>query len=173
MANPVTMPGDLIIQGTIYAPALALSTASITDAMIAAAAAIQYTKVNHKLKKSYQQPTGTAIVAETKDIHIVDGTSGTVLAVKVAITGLIATGGDRTVDVDVQKSTGGGAFATILTGTVHFTNGSTIRAISLGTISSAALVAGDILRIVITVAGAAGNQAQGIVVELILWETPT
>ena len=42
-----------------------------------------------------------------------------------------------------------------------------------GTVAVTALVAGDILRLVLTVAGAAGAQAQGLIVTLTVREDPS
>ncbi len=158
-----TTSGDHIVTGQVIASGgFTSSTATITPAMM--------TSVPRSIE--YAQDPGSAVVAETRDIHILKGTAATISAIQAAITGLIATGGDRTVDVDLQKSTGAAAFATILSSTIHFTNGSVLRTVSAGTLSSASLVAGDILRIIITVAGAAGNQAQGLMVTVTLTEAP-
>jgi hypothetical protein len=170
-----TVAGDLVVQGTVFCASLQQTgtNGTLADAAIAANAGIQHTKVIQKFKKTYTQVPGTAVVAATADIHIVDGATGLSLFLKAAITGAIATGGDRTVNVDIQRSTGGGAFATVLTATIQFTNADTLRTVKSTTFSATGLVVGDILRIIITVAGAAGAQAQGIVVEYGVQETPT
>jgi hypothetical protein len=174
MSNAVTMPGDIIVQGNVYAlnGGLFLGQPSITDAMISAIAAINYTKCLQKYKAHYSQPPTTAVVAATQDIHIVDGASGAVLKLQGAITGTIATGSDRTVNVDLQKSTGGGAFSSVLTGTLLFNSSSTLYQVLSASIATAGLVAGDILRVIVAVAGSAGNQALGLVVEACIQETP-
>lgn len=103
-------------------------------------------------------------------IHIARA-SGTLKAFE-AIIATVATGADRTVTVDLQKSTGSGAFATVLSATIGFTNASAVRTIASGTISGTTFVDGDIFQIVVTVAGAAGNQAQGLLVALNFEENP-
>lgn len=80
---------------------------------------------------------------------------------------VVATGADRTITVDLQKSTGAGAYATILSATIGFTNVSAVRTMVVGTFSNTALVAGNILRTVVTVAGAAGAQATGLSVSIL------
>ena len=128
-------------------------------------------KVQHRYSLTHSQ-TGT--VATTKQyLRIVKGATGTIRAIQAAITETIATGADRTVTLDLQKSTGGGAFATVLSSTIVFNNGSTLYTVSTGTISSNAVQAGDILVLTVTVAGSAGNQALGLVVSVTLAETPT
>jgi len=73
--------------------------------------------------------------------------------------------------VDLQKSTGGGAFATILTGTITLDSANTIRVAEAGTLTAgAACVVGDILRVVITVGGSSGTNPQGLVVRVVMRE---
>ena len=115
----------------------------------------------------------SSVTALTKDVYVVKGANGTLLGFTAAITGTIATGADRTVTVDLQKSTGAGAFATVLSATIQFNNVSVLRTASSGTFSSTSLVAGDLLRVVVTVAGAAGNQALGLVCSIQLREETT
>ena len=119
---------------------------------------------------NYTQPEGTAIVAESRLVFIAKA-AGTLVAVKAAVF-LGATGADRTVDVDVQKSTGGGATATVLSANIQFVDATTDLTVSSGTISASTYAASDIFEVVITVAGAAGNQAQGLIVSL-YFEEPT
>lgn len=166
--NAVHFAGAVSFGGTFTPP-----TGSITNASIVASAGIDASKVNHKFPLRYAQAPGSAIVAGTQDLHVVAGATGAIESVEAAITGAIATGGDRTVTIDIQKSTGGGAFATVLSATIQFDNGDTLRTASAGTVSDADLVDGDILRVVVTVAGAAGAQAEGLIVTLFLQETPS
>lgn len=117
--------------------------------------------------------SATTITALTKEVYVVKGANGTLLGFTAAIIGTIATGADRTVTVDLHKSTGAAAFATVLSATIGFTNASVLRTAASGTFSSTSLVAGDLLRVVVTVAGAAGNQALGLVCSLQLREETT
>ena len=54
------------------------------------------------------------VVAATEYLRVVFGATGVVIAMEAAITEAVATGPDRTVTVDLLKSSGGGAFASIL-----------------------------------------------------------
>ncbi len=137
---------------------------NILDANIGASANIDGRKVQPTHQIPYSQ-TGT-VAADKQYVFHCRAATGTLLQVTASITETIATGADRTVDVDVQKSTGGGAFATVLSATIHFTNASTLYATSTATISDSTLITDDWLRVVITVAGAAGNQALGLAVSL-------
>jgi hypothetical protein len=145
------------------------------DAAIKTNAAIQATKLVQQRSFDYQQSPGGAVVAYTGNVHYVRGATGKVLDMNAVITDTIATGADRTVIVDLQKSTGAAAFATVCTTTITLNNVSTLRTAIAAVLNASlvSLVAGDILRIVATVAGAAGNQAIGLQVTITIQETPS
>lgn len=133
----------------------------LTNSSIAPNADIDPVKMRHRHRAVVSQATGTAILAANETIAIARG-NGTLKSFRVVITGAVATGGDRTVTVDLKKSTGAGAFATVLSGTVGFTNGSALLTVTAGTLSDTTVQAGDIFQVTVAVAGAAGNQAQGL-----------
>ena len=152
---------DLHVRGTLSAERFLPPAGSIADAGVQANADIQDTKVRHRNAFNLSQ-TG-AVVAATQYLQIQRFT-GSVLAIEAMITETIATGADRTVTIDLAKSTAGGAFASILTSTIVFNNVSVLRTITEGVINTSGLVDGDVLRLTVAVAGAAGNQALGLVV---------
>jgi hypothetical protein len=151
---------------------MSLTIAGLTNTQFSAAAAdrLEHHKVIHEKSVEYTQ-TGT-VAAETYDLHIANG-SGTLRKFEAAITETIATGADRTVTVDLHLGNTGSAFATVLSSTIGFTNGSTLRTPVAGAFSNSAIADGDILRVVVTVAGAAGNQAVRLQVTLTYSENPT
>lgn len=136
---------------------------SITNTMCNSAMALAASKhIRHQSIDVELYGPSTTVAALTKDVHIVRGATGTLVGFEATINGTIATGADRTVTVDLHKSTGAGAFATVLSSTIGFTNSSTLRTAVAAVFSSTTLVDGDMLRIIVTVAGAAGNQAIGL-----------
>lgn len=149
---------------------MAVDVFGLADANIAASAGIQYSKLE-PLQTVTHYATGT-IVAASYYGPIVRGAAGLLIGFEAAIVETIATGGDRTVDVDLLKSTGAGAFATVLSAVIQFTSGSTLRQVVAATISSAAIQDGDHFKVTTAVAGAAGNQALGISITLKWWEDP-
>lgn len=163
---------DVQVVGTFTASSMTLPSNSVNDSKVIAGANIAASKVIHQFPISYAQAPGSAIVAATLDLHIFR-TTGVLFTVEAAITGAIATGGDRTVDVDVHWGDSGTSFATALSSPIQFTNGSTLRAVSSATITTSAFGDGDLLRVVITVAGSAGAQAEGLLVTLTVQENPT
>jgi hypothetical protein len=166
--NDCAVGGNLSIGGTLTLPS------GIQDANIGSGAGIQAAKVKQQRTFDYSQAPGSAVVAATVDLHRVRGATGLALDLNAVITGTIATGADRTVTVDLQKSTGAGAFATVLTSTAVLNNTSTLRTAVAAVLNAAltSLVVGDLLRLVVTVAGAAGAQALGLLVTVTIQEDP-
>jgi hypothetical protein len=162
MANPSSFPGDLIVtQGAIIAKQIT-PTATFSPAM-------GYLNSQQKFKFVYGQKSGTAVTADNKPLLVVDGATGAVVNFQACMTGVLPTSSD-TVTVDLQKSTGGGAFASILTAAIQFTSSvGTLRTMLAASIATASLVQGDILEVVVTVSGSSG---QGLCVELATSETP-
>jgi len=161
---------DMYVNGAFGAKVLIPPPGCITDTAVQAQAGIDATKLIHQFPLRYSQAPGTAVIAETTHLHITRAT-GTVVSIE-AMTPTPATGADRTVSIDLQKSTAGGAFASILSAPITLNNSTTARAVVTVTIANTALVDGYFLELVVTVAGAVGNQAQGLLVTVTLRESP-
>lgn len=177
MAAPNVIPGDLQVLGTASFSKVSLPAGGVANVNVQAGAAGNYlaaTKLQHQAPVRYNQAPGSAVVADTQDVVVVNGATGLITAFQAAITGLIATGADRVLNLDLQKSTGGAAFASVLTATLQFTNADTLRTMKSASLDNTktAVVAGDLLRVVATVAGAAGAAAQGVVATLNLYQDP-
>lgn len=160
--------GPVSFGGSLYPPA-----GSVNDDHVSSDAnkRIQATKLIHQSRPTVELAApGSNIAAVTKLHHIVRGATGTIVGFEVAITG--AAGGDRTATVDLQKSTSGGAFATVLTAPITINSTTTIRTAVAATIASASLVDGDILQIVVALGGSSGTQPQGLVATTNLREDP-
>jgi len=159
------------VKGQLSCKTFVAPVGSIGDQAIESNAGIDTEKVIHRHALRYNQAPGTAVVAATADLHILQA-DGETLSLEAAITGAIATGGDRTVTIDLLRSTGAGAFATVLSAPIVLDNTSVLRTPESATIATPTLVDGDILRLTVAVAGAAGNQAEGLVVTLTINEDP-
>lgn len=165
------LQGNTHCVGTLSANTMVIPDAVIGDDQIASGDYIDADKLEHIVSLDYRQSPGTAVVADTDDLHIVNAVQGgEIVSISAAITGVIATGADRTVTIDLLKSTGGGAFATVLSATIVLNNTNVLRTSEAGTVNSAGLVTGDILRLTVAVAGAAGNQAEGLIVTVVIKE---
>lgn len=153
--------------GSMEAPAN-----SVGNNAIQGDAGIEATKVVHRFTVEYnKQVPGTAIVADTIGIHIARAV-GKIREIEAAIIGAIATDVSRTVDIDLKKSTLTGAFASIMSSTIQFTNASALRTVTTGSINSEDFIAGDIFELTVAVAGGAGSQAQGLIVTITVEEEP-
>lgn len=171
-----SMNNDRVYRGAVsFAGTVSLPSSSVSNTNIVAGSSgnrITADKVVHQQVKSGELygPT-TTIAALTKDgVHRAYG-SGTLVEFAAWIQ-VAADDASRTVTVDLQKSTSGGAYATVLSSTIGFTNASTVRVALTGTISSTSYVAGDTFRVVVSVAGGSGNQATGLSYALTLTENP-
>lgn len=136
-----------------------------SDADIATNANISATKLQHR-QVFTQELFGPAvtITALTKLAAILPNVGGRqIVGVSAAIV-TKATGADRTVSVDLKRSTAGGAFATVLSATIDFDDDSTNLTAYDGVLSSSVIEEDDLLEWVVTVAGSADAQALGLVV---------
>jgi hypothetical protein len=148
---------------TLYIPA-----GSITNTELATNAAIAASKAVHHFAKHYGQDNGADVASKTHLLHAAK-TAGVLAAVEVAVS-TAPTGGDKKFTVDVQKSTGGGAFATMLSAVVTIDSGKSNFSVTAGTISGASYAAGDILEVIVTASGSTGSQGQGLSVDAYLQE---
>lgn len=171
---PATQPmgwnGPCTFRGQMNLPA-----GNIKDADISAAANIAASKCESRDRIVVSQAGNVATV--TTYVYVVKS-AATIGAVvddfRAAITETIMTG-DRTVTFDLQKSTGAGAFATVLTAVISFANGDAVRTPKAATLAAGALnlVAGDILKVIVTyAAGTTGTVPQGAVAQLNIRELP-
>lgn len=168
--------GNHVVEGALICTTISMATASIADGQISATSSspISGSKVGQENPPSacgieLFGPT-TTITDLTKTIGMAQA-AGTLMSFRAWIE-VLATDPSRTVTVDLHKSTGGGAYATALSATIGFTTSSTVRVAVTGAFTSSTFVSGDIFRIVVTVAGGAGNQAQGLTANLVVKENP-
>lgn len=167
--GPVQFTGSVSMSGPFYPPASSFGNSHFSTDPLQRLAA---TKAEHQHAVTIELfgPT-TTISALTKWLHLCRAT-GTLVSVE-AVHAVLATGADRTVTIDLQKSTGGGAFATVLSTPLTFNTQSTaVRTAQAATISASSLVDGDILQAVVTVDGVAGVQGQGLTLTLNVREQP-
>ena len=96
--------------------------------------------------------SSTNIAAITTLLHLFR-MSATLSDVEACVVG--AATGDRTVTVDIEKSTGAGPFATIMSTTIDI---SSSTAALTAVFSDSTILDGDILRAVVTIGGATGTE---------------
>lgn len=163
MANRVE--GDLQVTGRIYGGSMTLPAGSVSDAGVAADAAIAASKLVHYYKPVWSQPNTTA-TAETRTLFRATA-AGEVLAVWAG--SIVAATGDSTVTIDVKKNG-----TTILSASIVLDNANTARVAEAGTIAgTATLASGDWVEAAITISAGTGTLPTGVAVGLTIEENPS
>ena len=153
---------------------MAVNITGITDTQVSAAVAdqISHNKVKHESHSQLSQ-TGTTVAATQ---YIMGARqAGTLRSIRAIITEtVISAGSDRTLTIDLQKSTGGAAFATVLTAVISFSESdTTVRTWKSGTFSNASFSADDCFKFVVALTGSTGTAALGLLVTLIADMAPS
>jgi hypothetical protein len=137
---------------------------AITNAEISASAAIAASKVVHRECSAYGQAIGSVVAAATMAVRVAR-TSGAIKEFRVAWL-TAPTGGDKAFTVDLQLSTGGGAFATCLSAVVTVNNTKSDNGTATGTLTTTTFATGDILKVVVATSGSTGTQGYGMIAEV-------
>lgn len=147
--------GNLFVTGTLQAGTVVLSSSCVTDEKVSATADISASKLEHNNRAMFAQASGTNATAETRTIYTAVNV-GSVTGFKIGA--IVAATGDSTATLDLKKNG-----TTILTGTVQLTSATAAYTLVAGTVgSSAALAAGDVLTVVMTVSAGTGTLPQGV-----------
>jgi hypothetical protein len=172
MSAPSTVPGDLIVGGNLSANGMTIPAGAVADSQVAANAKIASSKTiaQKTISPQLNGPT-TTVTTQTQWISSLKGATGTLIDINAFIA--VAAAGAATVTIDLQKSTGGGAFATVLSSTISINNATVVRTAVPGTITSPNVVAGDIFQLVVTATAGGGTLPQGLMVTLRYDETYT
>lgn len=150
--------GDLIVRGTLNCGAITMPQNAIDSSQqIKAGTNISADKTEQRFFPSHAQPNSAA-TTETRTLFVARRAG----SVNEVITGSIAKAvGDSTVTIDVRKNG-----STILAGVVTLNSSSTNRVVQLGSVTSAAFVAGDWFEVVITATIGTGTLPTGVFVQL-------
>lgn len=169
MAGVVTtVAGDLRVTGAVRCDSVVAAT-KYQDADIADSAGIQASKLEHHYEVVYRQPSLTTAAAGREVVHVVRGTTGTLLSIRASAVVKMTNGGsdDKAFTVDLYKN-GVSVMTSVITA-----NKSNLTANYLllsGSISSTTLAADDVLEVVVAVSGSTGTQATGVFVVVKLKE---
>jgi len=112
------------------------------------------------------------VAAKTQVIKIARR-GGTVIGLE-AVVQTAPAGGTEEVQIDLQKSTAGGAYATVLTATLDISSTATALVVVSGSIDAAKedYIDGDHFRLVTTISGTGGAHAVGLFVAAFFDEHP-
>lgn len=154
--------GDMYVSGNLTSKSYTPVAGSITDDAIESAAGIQASKLEHRHEITYAQDSTTDATVERKVMHVVYGTTGTLIKFRVGSVS-VASGGGNAV-VDLLKNGVSVLSATI---TLDGTNTAYVPEDASG-YTSTSLVAGDVLEFKLT--SAAATKPKGVFAQLILDE---
>ncbi len=165
MATTSTIQGDLFINGTLTPKAFTPPASSITSASVTGP--IAASKLEMRRHETVTQVHGTAAATERRVIATVRGTTGTIVAFRAGC--VVANVGAATVTVDLKKNG-----TTVLTSVITLDSANAAYAIEdAAGFTSTALVANDVLEVVIVATAGGGTLGQGLFIHLTYDETPT
>lgn len=144
----------------------------ITAADIAPGANLLETDVQHRRHLHYAVAGGADAAALTMLLGRM-AKSGSIVSAYVTPDVVPATG-TKTMTVDLQKSTGGGAWTTVLSSTLTINGSSVARTpVAMSLSGTPTHVAGDVYRINVTVGGSGGTGVQGWEIDVYATENCT
>ncbi len=158
------MDGDLYVVGNINSRTRTYPAGSISNAAVAAAAAIAATKMLHQHHLTYAQDSGATAANEERVIHVVYGAAGTSVSFEAGC--VVTNDGECTVTIDLLKNG-----TTVLSSAPVITSSHSAYELVTGTIGTSALVDGDVLEITIATAGT-DTVGLGAFCSLVLREDP-
>ena len=147
---------DLHVKGSLTCRTFSPPSSCISDAAIAAAANIDADKLQHRWRAMLTQVHGTAAATERSVVYYAR-TTGTVTSVKAGT--VVLNIGAATITVDVKKNG-----TTILSGVITLDTANTAYIAEAGTITVPALVAADVLEVVVVATAGGGTLGQGLFV---------
>jgi len=153
---------DFFVGGTLRAQAMDIPAGTIVNADVAENAGIAASKNQQYPAKTYGQ-AGTAVAA-TVIMHVVRGATGTIKGF--VVSNITANAGASTVTVDLLKNG-----VSVLNTVVTLNNATGNRGVEEGAIDTTALVADDVLEVVVALAQSGTDAlAVGVAAELRLDE---
>jgi hypothetical protein len=163
LAATSRIDSDMHITGAFSCGTMAIPDGTIVNADFAAAADVDSTKLEHQYTKVYAQESATTAAAEDRCLHTVYGATGTVVGFEAGSVTVCTV--DAAITVDLHKDG-----TTILTTPIVLDSGNSVYTPEAGTVSSASVVDGDVLEVVITVAAGGGVLGDGVYCSLIVRE---
>lgn len=161
-----TFNEDFLIRANLTAETITAQSGNFSSAWLTTLDQVDPVNNVFQFPVYYAQEIGSVVATATADVFI--ATEVCNLASFKVFNSTAPTGGDKAFTVDLQKSTGGGAFATILSAVITRNSSDTDRTTETATISSAALIAGDVLRVVVTASGSTGTQGSGVTAQIMV-----
>lgn len=163
MAAASRHEGSLHITETLSAQAVRFPAGSFDDDDIAAGANIAASKLDRHESINIQHCAEAATVeaSSSQFLHIVRGSTGSLVGFE-GIVHTVASATTQLCYLDLQKATASTTYVSVLSAPISFASTDAVRTPKAGTINSAGLSDGDILRTVVTVTGSTANFFKGL-----------
>jgi hypothetical protein len=159
MSNTISQMHVTTLTATNFTPPVG----SVVNGSIAAAAGIAATKLEHPIRCTVAQESGTASTDQTLVVHSVYGATGTLIAFEVGC--VTPPVGAAVVEVDLKVNG-----SSVLSAAVQLTSATAAYTPAAGTISSADLSDGDCIEIEIDETTGGGTQAEGVYANVVIHE---
>lgn len=178
MAIATYFNNEVFIQ-TLYVNTISIPSGSITDASVAAGAAIDADKLTNRVHATYQQADGSNVASTSGDgvaVYACDKTNGATIKKVTALCMDTGSGGApvHNIAIDVFKwDDSAGTAATILSTDIDITESQNDYDLVNGTLSDTDMDTGDVLTVRVTVTGSGGTAPQGLLVQVEIDEEPT
>lgn len=154
--------GDLQVTGNFVSKTMSLPAGCVEADDIEANAGIEASKLQHRHQPTFAQPN-TAAADETRMVHVVYGTTGSIIAFKA---GSIAKAvGDAITTVDLKVNG-----ASVLSAVITLDNANTNRVAESGTVLTPALVVGDVIEVVVDGTIGTGTLPTGVFASVVINE---
>lgn len=148
--------GSTHVNGTLTCQAFTAPPLSIGDTAIAAGTNVDADKLQHRFRCTFNQIHGSVATTERRPIYEAYATA-TLLRVRAG--SVVACSGAATITVDVKKNN-----TSMLTAVITLDSGNTAYILEAATLASTALVAGDVLEVVVVATAGGGTLGQGLIV---------
>lgn len=145
--------GDLYVDGNLQAKSFTLPADAVTDAKVAADAAIAASKLKHQHRVHLAQPN-TAATTETRLVYAARGPAEVIAFEAGSIAAAL---GAATVTLDLKKNG-----ASILTGVLTLNSANVARVTADAALATATMVDGDVLEIVVVATAGGGTLPTGL-----------
>ena len=140
-----------------------LTPGTVQDADLAGSANLDPTKMRHQYCAVFAQANSAAASDTGRVIHVVKGATGTVVAFRAG--SIVAATGNATVTVDLKKNG-----TTMLSAVITLDSSNTAYVLEEATLSVTAVVAGDVLTLVIVATVGTGALPTGLFAEVVVRE---
>jgi hypothetical protein len=162
--------GNLFVAGILQPTNFSPPALCIPDAAVSmpagGASGIQTAKMNHRQHVRHNQAEGVAVVTETRQVWITNGTAGVVNSFKAQLK--VANIGAATITIDLKKNG-----TSILSAPISFSSADAALAIKTATIVTSATANNDYFEYVTTATVGGGTLGQGLYLDALIDEYPS